>query len=69
MVIRNFWRENVNFFLKTDIRKFGRRKLFSVPPNSAPSLRLCSTIYLRNVRHKLSTRYCLIFIRTILLTK
>src|SRR6218665_636595 len=38
-VIGNCRRQNGIFFLKNVIRKVGPRNSFSVPPNSAPSLR------------------------------
>ena|SRR6218665_904368 len=39
---QKFWALKWKFFLKKVIRKFGQRNLFSVPPNSASSLRPCS---------------------------
>src|SRR6218665_1229368 len=42
-VIRNFLRENGNFFRKNVIHKSWFAKKFSVPPNSAPGLRHCQT--------------------------
>src|SRR6218665_3133020 len=39
-VIGNFRRENGNFLLERVIKTFSSAKIFSVPPNSAPILRL-----------------------------
>src|SRR6218665_132940 len=52
-VIRNFGRENRNFFgKKSSFHKFWSAKIFPVPPNSAPGLRRCVHTEGRGVRRR-----------------